>query len=354
MKRLSRYIGVTMMQSIALMLVAFAGLQLFIDFMNQLKDVGTGNYTLWQATIYILLTLPSEVYHLFPMAGMMGCLVGLGVLAANSELIVMQAAGVSLLRITGAVIKTAVLLIILAVFIGEGIAPELAAWANARQTIAKSGGQAVSTQEGVWLRQGDTFVHIGLVLADGSLRNIDRFKFDDQQQLIFASFAQTGHFSQGQWVLQQLRDSWFQPDHITTRNVASENWQAELDPKILSESHLGPQEMPLLKLYRYIQYGEVNQINTDDYALAFWQRIFQPLASIVMMLLAIPFIFGPLRSVSMGLRLLTGIFVGIGFYLLNQFFGPFSLVYQFPPLLAALTPTLLFLGLGCLMLRRLR
>ena len=112
--------------------------------------------------------------------------------------------------------------------------------------------------------------------------------------------------------------------------------------------------MTMIKLYEYIQYQKKNDLRYQVSALNFWQRIFQPLGTCVMLFLAIPFIFGPLRSVTMGLRLVSGVVVGFSFYILNQFFGPFSLVYHVPPFLAALTPSLLFLVLGLFFVRRIK
>jgi lipopolysaccharide export system permease protein len=76
----------------------------------------------------------------------------------------------------------------------------------------------------------------------------------------------------------------------------------------------------------------------------------QPFATLVMIFLAIPFIFGPLRSVSMGLRIMAGVIVGFGFYILNQFLGPMSQVYQIPAVVAALVPTMVFAMLGAFLL----
>ena len=84
--------------------------------------------------------------------------------------------------------------------------------------------------------------------------------------------------------------------------------------------------------------------NTSALRLNFWSRLFQPLMTLIMVFIAIPFIFGPLRSVSIGLRLLSGITVGLIFYIMNQFVASFGLAYQIQPVIASISlPALFFL-----------
>jgi lipopolysaccharide export system permease protein len=112
--------------------------------------------------------------------------------------------------------------------------------------------------------------------------------------------------------------------------------------------------MTLHELNRYLREQSRNQQNASNYKFSFYQRIMQPLTTLVMMILAIPFIFGPLRSSTMGSKLLVGATVGFGFHIMNQFFGPVSTVFQWPPELAAIGPTLIFALIGVYLMRRVR
>jgi lipopolysaccharide export system permease protein len=71
-----------------------------------------------------------------------------------------------------------------------------------------------------------------------------------------------------------------------------------------------------------------------------------------MMLLALSFVFGPLRSVTMGARVLSGVIFGFTFYISNEVFGPMSLVYRLHPAIGALGPSLVFLLITIYLLRR--
>ncbi len=111
-------------------------------------------------------------------------------------------------------------------------------------------------------------------------------------------------------------------------------------------------ERSIPQLYSYIKYLHYSGLRANKYEFLFWQRVFQPLATLVMILLAIPFIFGPLRTVPMGLRIIAGAVTGLGFYIINQFTGPIAVVYQLSPLVVAIMPTLLVTALGIVLLLR--
>jgi lipopolysaccharide export system permease protein len=114
-----------------------------------------------------------------------------------------------------------------------------------------------------------------------------------------------------------------------------------------------PEALSIRGLTEYIAYLENSSQNTERYQLARWRKIFQPISVAVMLLMALSFIFGPLRNASMGARIMLGVLTGFGFFITNEVFGPLSLVYNFPPLIGALLPSVIFLiAAGQLLLRR--
>ena len=128
-------------------------------------------------------------------------------------------------------------------------------------------------------------------------------------------------------------------------------WDVSVKPEVLGISSSEPDEMTLQELRQYLKVQKRNRQVSSSYQLAYWQRIVQPLTSVVMMLLAIPFIFGPLRSSTMGSKFLTGATVGFGFHIINRFFGPVGQMLQWPAIIAALGPTLIFAIIGIYLMR---
>ncbi len=339
----------TLLVSIALM-----GMNFFLVFTSQMYDIGKGDYTLQHAFIYVIMTMPYDYYQIFPIAGLLGCMLGLGLLASHSELIILRASGMSVRRITAVTLGIILLLVLAVTYLGEQIAPHLLYKADVMRTMDKNNGQAVATKNGVWLREGNNFIHVNNVYRHGEMEGITRFIFDSERQLKETVWADKASYNEGKWQLKNVRKSYIYPDHVDSETAAQMEWSVHLSPGILRVAQSEPEEMSLHKLYSVMQYKKTNKLEYVGYALPFWQRILQPLATCVMMFLAIPFIFGPLRNVSMGLRILAGLTLGFSFYFLNQFFVPFSMVYQFPPFVAAIFPTLLFSMLGFILMKRVR
>lgn len=351
---LGKYLSKTVLQTIFLVLMVLVGLDLLITFVGELGEIGTGDYGVWQVFEYALLDMPLRVYFFFPMASLVGVLLGLGVLAGNSELIVMRASGLSIARISAIIMGTTFIVVLIITLMGETLGPYFKHIAEKRKITATSAGQVVHTKEGVWQRDSLNFIHIGRILPGEQLEDVTRYEFNDAHRLLSVTYAKQAIYKDKLWHLSNVKQTKFNEKSISSQNLSESELTIQLNPKLLRISQVLPQEMTLNQLHSYIKYRELNGLRSGQYGLAFWQRILQPLATCLMVLLAIPFIFGPLRSVTMGLRFVVGASVGFAFYMLNQFFGPMSLVYQIPPFFAAFLPTLLISFVATILIMRVK
>lgn len=352
MKIIRNYIGSNVLYSMLLASLVLIGLEILINFIGELDDIGNGDYTVWQALIYVLLETPRCVYSLFPMAALIGVLMGLSLLASHSELIVMRTAGVSIARISATVLQVALVIVLFITAIGEIAGPWLKHIADTRKAITTSGGQAVKTVHGTWIRDGQSYIHIEAILPNAQLQGVTRYVFNSEHRLLSVTYAKNAYYQHHHWHLQDVEQSTIHPSSVTTQRLPETDLTISLNPRLLRISQIQPDEMTLPQLRSYVKYREQNGLRASHYNLAFWQRLLQPLATTLMIFLAIPFVFGPLRSATMGLRFIAGICLGFTFYLLNQFFGPMSVVYQFPPALAASIPTFVIGIVALLLMRR--
>lgn len=355
MKILHRHLRHTVITVTALVSVVVLGLLIFIGVINEIRDIGVGRYGTWQAFVYVLTSLPQDFYPLFPAVALIGCLMGLGRLATDSELIVMRAAGVSKVQISFSVIRSAILMLVFITAFGEWAAPLLKNNAIQYKAQARANHQDVSFQQtkGAWIRDKTYFLHIEEITPEGHLKNIMAYQFSGQK-LLSASHADSGQPINGKWLFNNVHTSQFEPDQILVKHFPQQIWAVSFDPKLITALNMNTTQTTLPKLYGYIRYLDSNGLSSSAYAFNFWKRAFQPLATLVMIGLGIPFIFGQLRNMTMGLRILIGVIIGFVFYTFNEFLGPFSLVYQVPPLWAALTPILLFAGVDVILWRKTR
>ncbi len=351
-KIIDRHIERVVIYSTLFVLLVLAGLQIFVGFIAQLGSIGSGNYGVLSALIYIVETLPQNVYSFFPMVGLLGSLLGLGYLASNSELIVMRSSGMSLWQITWAVLKAAILMLIIMTIIGEVVAPYANHAAIDLKASAEAGGSVVKTTRGLWMRRHNDFIHINQIQAGKRLQGVSQYIFNGDNYLLSSSYAENAVYQNGRWQLQKIERTQFDGNKVSTQQIAQAPLTIKIDPNLLKFSLTDPSAISLIQLSQLIQFQRRHGLQEGNFTLVFWQRIFQPIAALIMIFLAIPFIFGPLRSSSMGSRILIGVVVGFIFYLLNQFFGPFSVVYQIPPVVGALAPILVFCAVAFFLLRR--
>lgn len=352
MAKLDRYIGVQVFIAILAVLGIILGLALLFAFIDELGDLNKGDYGLPQALWYVLLTAPRRAYEMLPMAALIGCLIGLGSLASNSELTVMRAAGVSIGRISWAVMKPMLALLLVGILIGEYVAPWSENQAQASRAIAQGGAQAQSSKRGLWHRQGQEYVHINVVRADGTLLGVTRYRFDDERRLQSSSFARRAEFNDGHWLLRDVKTTHLYADHSEVSQQDEERWDIELNPQLLGTVVMEPEALSVTGLWQYIHYLADQGLNNARYWLAFWSKVLQPLVTAALVLMAISFIFGPLRSVTLGQRVFTGVLVGFIFRIAQDLLGPSSLVFGFSPLLAVLVPAGVCALAGVWLLRR--
>ncbi|MDP2146544.1 MAG: LPS export ABC transporter permease LptG, partial [Pseudomonas sp.] len=259
MGKLDRYIGSSVLVAILAVLGIILGLASLFAFIDEVGNV-TDTYTVTDVLSYVALTAPRRLYDMMPMAALIGCLIGLGSLASNSELTIMRAAGVSIARIVWAVMKPMLLLMATSVLIGEYVAPPAETTAQANRALAQGSGDAQSSKRGLWHRQGDEFIHINAVQPGGLLVGVTRYRFDEERHMLSSSFAKRAQFNDNQWVLSDVTTTHFRNPGKGTEasteviNEPTQTWDIALKPELLNTVVMVPESLPISGLWSYIHY----------------------------------------------------------------------------------------------------
>ncbi len=352
MKILDRYVAAVVGGHFLLALAALLAVFSVINLTEELKDVGTGQYVVRQALWFVLMTLPNEAYQLFPAAALIGTVNGLGMLATHNELVALGAAGLSRERVTGSVLQAGACLMLAAALLGELVAAPASQRARAERSVAISGGLLLSTPQGVWARDGSQFVNVRTPLADGQLRDVYFYDFDESHRLRRFGYARTATHDGEGWQLGEIVESRIAADGITTERAPTRGWTTRLDPSRLRLLLFPPEALSLGDLRRSIVSLRERGEDPRPHELAFWRRVAMPLVTGVMVLLAIPFVVTALRGVALGRRIVAGALVGIGFQMFAHTFGRFGLVYGLDPIVSAMFPGALALALAVLWFTR--
>ena len=306
---IDRYIGKTVVLMSFVSLGVLTGLSTLIRFVEQLRAIGRGTYDMMDVLAFVILSIPRDIETFFPMATLLGGLLGMGALANNSELVVMMAAGRSKLNLMASVMKASVIMMIAVIAIGEWVAPQSEAQARQLRAQAVSGGALISAPQGVWAKDGDSFIHIDQVENTGLLNDISIYEFNDLHLERLIESERALYTEQG-WRFEDGQITIFSEERVDTQSFDIYEWNSGLTPEKLGVVTVKPESLPISGLIEYVNYLKDNQQSAARYELALWRKAFAPITVGVMLLVALSFIFGPLRSVTMGARVLMGVITG--------------------------------------------
>jgi len=349
---LDRYLAVNVVQNFCFALAALVAVFSVINATEELQRVGAGAYGVRQALWFVVLTLPNEVYALFPAAAVLGTVIGLGGLAHRNEIIAAAAGGVSRGRLMWSVLRVALVLVVAGLPLSELVAAPLAYRARTERSIALSGGRALTVAGGVWTRAGPSFVNLRTVLPNGAARDVYVYDFDTEHRMRRFTTAEEATYANHQWLLHGLVEHTISADGVTTEEVAERPLSIELSPRQLDLARIPPAELSMADLYRAIATARRQGDRASDLELAWWQHVTMPIVVVVMTFLAVALILSTPRATTLGRRIFVGGLLGIGFQMLNQTFASFGLVYGIAPWLSATLPTLSALAVGAWFLSR--
>ncbi|EXI77893.1 MAG: Lipopolysaccharide export system permease protein LptG [Candidatus Accumulibacter appositus] len=344
MKIYRRYLLREVSGAIVLVLLAFLALFAFFDMLGEVQDIGRGGYQLRHAFAFVLLRLPGRVYELMPIAVLIGTLYALSSLARHSEITVLRVSGLS----SGAVLR--VLFLVAAMFavatflIGEYVAPTAEREANQLRLKARGRMIGQDLRSGLWVKDERSFINVRVVLPDTRLRGVRIYEFDEDARLRSLTEASEGEYVvPDSWRLSNVVQTVLHAERADVQKLPEIVWQSALNPDILAVLMVSPDRMSLQHLATYTKHLADNRQTTNRYEIAFWKKVVYPLAAFVMVALALPFGGAHYRSDAVGLKVFSGVMIGILFHMLNGLFANLGAINSWSPVLSAVTPSSLFL-----------
>jgi lipopolysaccharide export system permease protein len=354
MKILDWYLWKSTLQGLLIAWLALVMLDIFFAFINELESTND-QYTSFKAIIYLTYTLPARFYEFFPTATLVGSLLGLGNLAANSEFIAMRAAGFSIKDIIFSVLKLGVLLTVLAFVVGELVVPASDLQARNYLATLKNKNIYLVSESGLWVKQKDSIIHIGKVWSEHRLSDVTVYQMNtDRSGLDKIIKAESVSASVNGWQLDKVKSSTFEEQRVNTKVVEQINHADLLDVQILKIAAMKPEQLSGSALRKVIKHQKENALKSDRYELAYWKRFSVPISTLVMLILAMPFLFGSQRGGGTGQRIFIGIIIGITFFLLNRVLNELGIVYGITPFISAFLPLFIFLLASLFILQRIR
>ena len=356
MTLLRGYIVGALLRGVALVLTVLVLVTAALELVNQLNDVGTGEYDLRTALTYTLLRVPRTIFTTLPIAALIGGLLSLGNLAVHRELVVMRASGVSSWQLLSAVGLAGFALAVLMVLLGESLGPSLGAYANELRTRAMHDDLAVGKGQATWLRDGDRILSLRRQAGDlGYGDGVLLFEVGPDQVLREVARADSAYLgATNRWVLANYGQTIFEDSGVAIRSERESTEADNLNPDLLQLSVVREDLLDTPSLQRYISYLRANDLDPHRYLVAYWSRIASVLSVVLMTVLALPFVFGSLRSAAAGARLVVGLIIGLVYYVLGQVVKTGGEVYGLEPLVIAFAPCVLLAAVAAIAFTRVR
>ncbi len=336
-----RYIARATFLATLLCLILLGLIETLFTTLNELQELKEG-YQLKEMLHFLLLDAPTRLNRIFPMALLLGCLVGLGQLSSNNELTAIRAAGFSKLRtVRGALFATTVLAL-LNFAVGEWVVPETALKAKMAQ-------QRAAQSAGFWAISDGYVIQVS-ALTGAELKGVTLYEVNEQRldQIIRGNSIE---IKDKEWLMPNAKITHIEDHRLTTESEKGRIFPPLIEANAIAALTATPEELPLMKLAPFIQYLAKNGLDGSQYELAFWSKLFSPLTSLSMLLIASPLIFAQQRSQGLGARILIGIIIGLVLYLFTEMVGHFIIIAGYSPIFGALLPTFFAIGLSLLLFR---
>lgn len=324
-------------------------------FSDELKDMGTGNYGLKEIFLYLALTSPRVFYELVPSSALLGSLFVLGAMANNREIIAMRSAGLSVMWIIRSVMLAGVVLVLIAIAVGEFIAPQAERSAQLLKTTSQHNKVIMHTRYGIWLREGDKFINIRELAGKSQLADISIYQLNEQKKLSEVIHAETGDFTKNEdWLLKGIKRSKITKDKIIPSHEDEQTWETSIAPDLLKIVMVKSDNLSLYDLAKYIDFLKENNQKSQTFEAAFWGRLINPFVTFVMLMVATPFVISIKRGTGTGGRLMLGIVIGMAFNILDKIINHMGLVYDLNPIVIAIFPSTITFIAACYAVNRVK
>ena len=353
LKRMDVYLARAVIVNVLLVLLVLTALASVITFVSEIRDLSS-TYTLFEAARYTVYKMPGGMYDMFTVAVLLGALLGLGDLASHNELTVMRVAGVSVMRLGLAAMLGGLVLAFFCVVIGELLVPDAERVAEDRRAALVQARTNVLGAGGIWAKDGSSFVNVRSMKDRHTAHGIYIYDVNGDRQITGVTFANTAVFGDGEPFLQSVRGTEMSVAGSSVFHAPHKEWQTLLNPDIINLFAVDTSTLSAAGLYDYIDYLQANHLDDRRYIAEFWAHLAKPVGLLLMLLLSLPFVFGPLRSSSAGQRMLVGMLIGIGFYVFNSMFMQTGVVFGLNPFVTAWLPTLLLGAISIIAVRRIK
>ena len=345
MKIRDRYIAKTLLSYTIIVLVVWVSVYSLFNFLSELNTIGKNGYTILSAFTYIILQLPEVAYKQASPIILLGCILGMGHLASTGQLLIFRVSGASILRITLITLKNSLIFIIFFISIGEFIAPISSNYAKTSKATAMGISSVSQSQNGFWIRDGANFINVKNNI-DGSLfSGITVIEVNSSNKIERVVKSENALFDgrsldmNGTKIFSMDDSNFF--DEVSLKERNSYNKIVSFDKDLVKSLEKEPEDLSTWTLFKQIRFLSDNKLRAGIFEVELYNRLIQPVTLIAMVLIAMIFVFGSTRDVTLGRKIFFGVVLGLSFEMSSRVTSAMALSFDFSPLLSSIVPSVL-------------
>jgi lipopolysaccharide export system permease protein len=347
-RSLALYVGRTFLWRCFAMLAMLVMVLQILDLLSEAGNVlaypGNGDAQLWR---YVSLRVPVIISTFLPFSVLLGTLVTLATLNANSEVISMKAGGLSAHQILAPLMIVSLGVALISFAFDERVVSRASATLSAWEKVHFGPiPKEKDIKSNVWVRDGEDLVRAGLIAGGGAnvtLRDISVYDRHGDR-LVTVLHAPSGRYAGKGWDLKDATA--FDVTHGTSRALGSIHMGDAIRPDQFTLSSVDPDGLSFTQLRAAIKTLHAAGRPVASLEGALWHKVTGPLAALLMPLLGSVAAFGIARSGKLFVRAIIGMALGFTFFVADNFALSMGNLGVYPPVLAAWAPLLLFFLVG--------
>ena len=370
-----RYLAKQIYLSFAFILFALTSLFVFFDFIAEIRDTNN-TYSVALAFLTVLMRVPSRLVEIIPIAGLIGGIYVMANMAALSEYTILRIAGLDTKKALMTLMKIAIPIALLILLMSEVLGPFTEGLSkNIRLGALNEGRETLEFRSGAWIKDklrdddgrgkiknGIRYINVGALENNQTIRGFRMYEFDEKYNLLVSRTAETVKFiGEGSWRLNKVTETRF--NETPGQNILDPSFntqikrldtldiETDVSPQLLGALLIKPDRLSIIDLFNYINHLKENKQDYQRYAISFWKKVIYPFTILVMLALALPFAYLQTRSGAIGYKVFGGIMLGISFQLFNSLFSHLGLLGEWPALVSAITPAMIYFVLALIGIR---
>jgi len=353
MKIRERYIRKTLLSFTLVVLVIWLGVYSFFNFLSEMNSIGQVDYTSLEAFRYIALLIPEVAYkHASPVI-LLGCVLGMGHLATTNQLIVLRISGMSIFKLTFLTIKSALIFIIIIIVIGEIFAPIASDEAERGRSTALNLSIASQSQEGFWIRSDESFINVQKNIDGKLFSGLTIIEVNSSNKIETIMTSDNALFDGKSLKMNNAEIfSIDGADDMSFIESNSYNMPVSFDQDLIDSLRKDPEDLTTWNIIKQIQFLSDNKLRSGIFEVELYKRLIKPITLMAMILLAMLFVFGSTRDVTLGRKIFFGISLGLSFELLSRIGGAMALSLDFNPVMSTVLPTIVVMVIAITLLIR--